>query len=178
MYIKKDILECLNTKESFLLNKKFILDKLIDDPSLFRFASDRLKSDADFVLSILEESLFCDYPIDQKYYCTLLEILPYVNKALKAEINFVRELIRLDPEAILFCDESFRTDKSKVKDLIVEGGIFNYIADHLRKDKELILKAISSDFHGDIIEYVSEKKAWIINCTAHSNNRYIDEKII
>lgn len=113
-------------------------------PYCFRYLSKRLRDKEDLIITALKADLI-----------NLSDVMNYISDRLMKDINFVDEILEIDPYILPYVDESFADDKNIVRKVVSrEGRLLQCASERLRQDPEIIKLAVAND--GVATEYVKD----------------------
>lgn len=153
-------------------DKDFIKRCVSRNPDNFKFVSDDLKENKDFILSLLD-------------YDTL-EIVNYIEPTLKNDKEFVYELISIDDSLFLYANEDLKNDKDFVLKLMENNcAVYAHLSDELKKDYEVILILLEMDedrnffdlLDDDLIEKLKNEQDEITYIKALINEKILRETL-
>lgn len=122
----------------------------------FDFASNNLKNDKPFVLSLIKGKAI---------------ILQYVSETLKNDKEIVLESVLISPHTFQYASSDLKDNPEFIKKLIGSvGTILRFASDNIKDNKEVVLAAVTSK--GYSLKYASErlKNDYAIVWTAISEN--------
>lgn len=115
-----------------VLDEKCVALKMCRDrPELFRYFSDRIRSDRNIILKILD-----------KMACKV-DILCYINPSLLSDREICKLAISKNPSSFEHAHETIRGDREiAIIAIEKEGYMLRYAPDHLQNDEELVYLAL------------------------------------
>ncbi|MCI6272134.1 MAG: DUF4116 domain-containing protein [Erysipelotrichaceae bacterium] len=121
-------------------DEEIVLD-VIEDEILFSLASDRLKSDREFIKKAIIENSY---------------VLKHVHENFKDDEEIVKLAVSKRGVALEYAGEYLKDDENIIKIAISNNGrALKYASERLRDSKEIVGLAISK--HGNALEYASER---------------------
>ncbi len=198
--IKRDVNEARNIDKTLMEDRKFMLDAVMINGNILKYASDFMRADREIVLRSVQnsrskgESLqYADQKLKSDEYIVLQgiknnssfwkKVLNYADESLKRNTDFMLTVIKKYGAALNYADETLRKDKNFIlKSVKRNGGALAYVDEEFKKDKEIVLEAVKND--GRALAYADEefKKDKEIVLEAVKNNEgtaleYADETL-
>jgi len=134
------------------------------DNRFFKFLSDELKSDKEFILKCMEKnyhpdiydfnaiqylsySIRNDFDIAMKFVMIDGLNLKYLSNELKNNIDIVKKAVHLKTEAFQFASESIKQNKDKLI-IIIDNNpdTFSHLDEKFKNDKQIILFALERNY--------------------------------
>ncbi|PIS00701.1 MAG: hypothetical protein COT84_06255, partial [Chlamydiae bacterium CG10_big_fil_rev_8_21_14_0_10_35_9] len=113
-------------------DKDFMLDAIQQNARSFRFASERLKNDKDFILTAMGHDLF-----------TGSLIFKHASEKLKDDKDFMLAASQRSYLILIDASERLRNDKNFMLAAIKKGGLpLQHASERLKDDKDIVLAAI------------------------------------
>lgn len=99
-------------------NEEVVAVAIMNDPSAFRYASERLRGDRDFALKAIIEDGYC---------------LKFVSLRLSEDRDFIFDVVRLNSENLLYVSADFKDDEKIVLEAVKQDeGAILYASQRLR----------------------------------------------
>lgn len=96
----------------------------------FKFASDRLKKDKNFILQVVGQSKFSG------------SALQFVSEELKSDREFIMQVIKIDGLAICEASPEIQNDREFILKAVKQNGsVFGGLYEHYRIDPEIVIEA-------------------------------------
>ncbi len=140
----------------------------LESENVFRFASDRLKNDRNFILRSLSENGFVlefvpeHFRDDEEVVLTAITSIDYSSALhdasirLKADRDFILKAVGLNGEVFCSVNEAFCDDEEVAIVAITDYPCaFKDVSARLRADKQFVLKAVSKN--EKVLNFVSEE---------------------
>lgn len=123
-------------------NKKEILNKIEEDPTMLKWCSLRLRDDEDVVLASVSKDGYC---------------LEYASERLKNNKKIVIAATTQNPEAIKYVSENLRDDFDVIMNAVKKNSYFilMFTSNRLRDNEEIIQEAVSHN--GMALKFASNR---------------------
>lgn len=131
--VKKRPASILDLDNSYRNNKELILLAITSNPNAIQYASERLKGDAEVVLSSFKG-------------LNAASAFQYASAELKNDLLFIKKAVQINGLIIQYVGKEIKKDK-EISLLAVQqnGAALQYLFKKFKKDKEVILKAIQQN---------------------------------
>lgn len=116
-------------------NRVIMIYALSLEPAILQLSNNF--TDEEFILDILRTKRH-----------TSIRILKYIPDELRRNDEFMKECIKINPEAIEYASDKLKSDKVIILDIVKENGrMFRYASDELKLDKEICLAVVKQDHY-------------------------------
>ena len=122
------------------------------DASQYRYVSEKLKKNIDFIKTIVKNSA---------------EVFLYADEEMKKNLSFVCLCLKSNSEVFKYIPENLKDDKNFLEQAVsYNSGVFKYIPENLKDDKNFMLKVVRySEYAGESIsEKLSKDKTFMMEC--------------
>ncbi len=136
-------------------NKDFWIKMCKEDTNVFRYVSDELKNDSDFIIESINENSHQE-GLEQYIGDKLKNDKEFIIKMLQKNENLftrINEKFRDDKDVVLsLFDRGYTdnnesdTDKYKTISIVVAEPLLPYVSERLRNDKDVIIAAINDNW--------------------------------
>lgn len=156
--------------EKILNDKGIVKMAVIAQKDNFRYASEELRGDLEFLKELYEEEPYLSKTImkytseeirNNKEFVRLvakadIRVLAYIGDELKNDFEFALELVREDPDAITYMSEEVKNEKQIVLEAVRgDGRIIEKLSDELKADKDIQIEAVKT--YGYALQYADEE---------------------
>ena len=118
-------------KKEFKENKEIVMAIVESSPLNLKYASNTLKKDRDICLAATQYSL---------------DAISFIDKSLKKDLDVAFHLIKIHDDAFKYIDKSLLSNLKFAKKVInYDGTLIEKFSEKIRKNKEIVIKAVSSN---------------------------------
>lgn len=158
-------------------NEQLAYTAISQNGNLLQFASDRLKSDRDFIFSLIKKSGIClqhsEFKDDRQLALLSLKSfgvgLKHLNEEFQNDKEMVLRAVEHDGLALEFASKKLQNDSDIVALAISENGLaLKFASLELKNDLHLVKKAIQKDARALQHTPLNDNYELVLSCIKHS----------